>query len=176
MRSSLAAAIVLCASLLACDKLLHRHADGGVDAGDTTAAVDAAPAPTVADTADAAPEAAATPTATHAAAAIAPGAIPVGTFVGTVHEGSLPAYSMTVTLNAGGGAVSYGPPFGCTGAWTLTSHEGGAFHYKEKITKQGTAAGERRCADNETATLTEIKPGTSYTYAEGSAHAVVSKH
>ncbi|HEY8077536.1 MAG TPA: hypothetical protein VIF62_25595 [Labilithrix sp.] len=172
---AIALSLGICLSLVACDKLLHRKLD--IDAAvDTTGLVDAAPTATVADTADAAPEAGPAPSATHAVVAFAPGSIPTGTFIGTVHEGSLPPYTMTAVLHATGGTITYGTPFGCVGTWTLTDHAGGAFHYHETITTQGTAPGARKCANGLTATLSEVKPGTTYNYGEGRATATVSKH
>ncbi len=156
-----------------CKRLLKRGVDAGIDAADV-------PAEAAAPVVDASAEAAApeettsadagapSPSASGHAAAADPGA--VGTFVGQVKEGSL-NYSMTAVLNDKGGSISYGAPFNCKGTWTLASHTGKVWHFKEHITEQGG----RKCAQGETATLDEVKPGV-FTYSEGSAHATLNRH
>jgi hypothetical protein len=170
---------LLALSLVGCDKLLHKKADAGVVVDvpdvDVPAIVDAgleaaaATDPTAADAT--APTVTASASATHAG--VAPGSIPVGAFGGQVREGSISPYTMTLALTATGGSVSYGLPFSCKGTWTLTTHDTKSFHYKEHIIDQGTG---RKCAQGENAVLEEVKPGTTYNYSEGSAHAALVKH
>jgi hypothetical protein len=155
-----------------CKKLLKKGVDAGIDAADVPAeaaapVVDAsveAAAPEQTTAADAGPA----QTGSGHTAAADPGA--VGTFSGQVKEGSL-SYPMTAVLNDKGGSISYGLPFNCKGTWTLTNHTGKVWHFKEHISEQGG----RKCAQGETATLDEVKPGV-FTYSEGSAHATLSRH
>ena len=154
-----------------CKKLLKKDLDAGFDAADllpeAAAPVDAsveAAAPEETTAADAGTPA---PTGSGHAAVADPGAI--GTFTGQVKEGSL-SYTVTLVLNDKGGTVSYGLPFNCKGTWTLANHTGKVWHFKEHITEQGG----RKCAQGETSTLEEVKPGV-FNYSEGSAHATVTK-
>jgi OOP family OmpA-OmpF porin len=115
-----------------------RADDGGITAGN--ACVTGVPG------AEASAPAGATPTAPQAAPApSASGYILVGTWTGTVTEGSL-TYEMTVSFAGDhSGAIHYGEPFDCSGTWAFKDHVQAArsYSFQEKITEQ---KGKRKCA------------------------------
>jgi hypothetical protein len=85
---------------------------------------------------------------------------PVGTFTGNVKDqGSM--YTMTVSLTATGGTVSYGAPLNCKGRWTFQNQKDEVYRYVEKITDQPSPP---TCMVDVNLQLSKASP-TSYVYS-----------